>query len=181
MSTINNRAMNNLFAERFKSARVMSGMSLQDLANKIGNRVSRQALHKYEKGESYPDSEIMTLLCEALGVHRDFFSRESIVELGKIEFRKIEKLPSKEQNRVIEFSKEILTRYLELEDLLGISTKFENPLERWNSIESVEDVEKLAADIRKEWNLGNDPISNIVELLENKNIKVIDLRVKKDV
>jgi transcriptional regulator with XRE-family HTH domain len=58
--------MSQLFAERLKSARSMNGLSLQDLADKLGNRVSRQALHKYEKGEVLPDSEMTTLLSEIL-------------------------------------------------------------------------------------------------------------------
>ena len=167
--------MNKLFAERFKSARIMSGLSLQTLADKIGNRISRQALHKYEKGDSFPDSEILGLLCEAFGVRPEFFTRESIVELGTIEFRKIAKLPSKEQSRVIEITKEFLTRYLELEELLGIQKTFSNPLDGENTITSFDQVEEYANFIRKEWKLGDDPIANVVELLENNNIKVIEI------
>ncbi|MEI9809525.1 MAG: helix-turn-helix transcriptional regulator [Bacteroidota bacterium] len=48
--------MHQLFSERFRSARSLSGLSLQDLAVKLGNKVSRQALHKYEKGAVIPDS-----------------------------------------------------------------------------------------------------------------------------
>lgn len=167
--------MNELFAERLKSARVMSGLSLQMLAEKIGNRISRQALHKYEKGEFLPDSEIMGLLCDSLGVRPDFFSRESFIELGQIEFRKILKLPSKEQIRVIETTKELLSRYLELEELLGINKSFISPLEKETVIDSFEDIEICARTVREEWNLGEDPITNVVELLENNNIKVVEI------
>ena len=51
--------MNQLFAERMKSARMMNGLSLQDLSDKLGNKITRQALHKYEKGDVLPDSEMM--------------------------------------------------------------------------------------------------------------------------
>jgi transcriptional regulator with XRE-family HTH domain len=60
------------FAERLKSARVMAGLSLQDLAEKLQNGVTRQALHKYEKGEFMPDSEMLGRLCDALGVRLDY-------------------------------------------------------------------------------------------------------------
>ena len=43
--------MKEIFAKRFKSARLMKGFSLQDLANEIDGKLSRQALHRYEKGE----------------------------------------------------------------------------------------------------------------------------------
>ena len=91
--------MNQIFAERFKSARVLNGLSLQDLADKLENKVSRQALHKYEKGEVIPDSEMINLLCTALNVRPDFFFRETVVELSEIEFRKLKKLPAKEEYR----------------------------------------------------------------------------------
>ncbi len=71
------------FAARFKSARIMNGFSLQDLADKLDEMniaISRQALHKYEKGEVSPDSEMMGHLCDALGVRPDYF-HQSIVEL----------------------------------------------------------------------------------------------------
>jgi Zn-dependent peptidase ImmA (M78 family)/DNA-binding XRE family transcriptional regulator len=142
--------MSQLFAERLKSARMMNGYSLQDLSDKLEKRITRQAIHKYEKGEAEPDSEILNYLCEILNVRPDFFSRETLVELGKIEFRKIEKLPSKEQSAIIEKSIDI-----------------EGP------ISSFEDVEVAAQKVRKDWQLFNNPIPNVIELLEEWNIKVI--------
>jgi len=68
--------MDSLFAERLKSARLMKGYSLQDLEDSLAKKVTRQALHKYEKGEITPDSEMLGHLCEALNVRPDFFLRE---------------------------------------------------------------------------------------------------------
>lgn len=166
--------MNSIFAERIKSSRIMNGLSLQDLADKIGNRITRQAIHKYEKGEALPDSQILGLLCEALGVRPDYFSRESTVELGEINFRKIEKLPSKKQNCIIEQTRERLSRYIELEEIIGKDEHFQNPV-NIKAISSVEDVRKIASELRKAWNLYDNPIGNVVELLEENLIKVIEL------
>ena len=165
--------MNELFAERFHSARVLRGFSLQDLADKLGNRISKQALHKYEKGEVVPDSEMIGYLCVALKVRPDFFFRETKVEVGDLCFRKLDKLPVKEQSRIVEYSKDVLARYLELEEILGIETRFSNPLEGFSTLATFDDVEKAATIVRKEWNLGTDPIYNTMELLEDNHIKVI--------
>ena len=165
--------MNQLFAERFKSARLLNGLSLQDLADKLNTKISRQSLHKYEKGEVIPDSEMIGYLCEALNVKPDFFFRETKVELGVVEFRKLQKLPSKEQNKVIEITRDILARYLELEEIIGIETKFNNPLKGLKTISSLEDVEEASIRVREEWDLGLDPISNTIELLEDNHIKVV--------
>src|SRR5690606_1494286 len=80
-----------LFGERFKSARLLNGFSLQGLADALGNKVTKQALHKYEKGEVVPDSEKLSLISDALNVRPDYFFRPMAVELGPIEYRKLKR------------------------------------------------------------------------------------------
>ena len=92
--------MKEIFSERFKSARLMKGFSLQDLADALDNKVSRQALHRYEKGEVIPDAEKINLLGKVLNVNPDYFFRSTKVEFGEIEFRKLSKMPQKEAWRV---------------------------------------------------------------------------------
>lgn len=167
--------MKQIFGERFKSARVLNGLSLQDLADKLEQKVSRQALHKYEKGEVIPDSEMINLLSTALNVRPDFFFRETAVQLGEIEFRKLSKLPAKEESRIIESVKDKLSRYLELEEILSIQVEFKNPLNGWKTIASIEDIENAAQKVRNEWNIGNGALSNCIELLEDNQIKVVEV------
>jgi Zn-dependent peptidase ImmA (M78 family)/DNA-binding XRE family transcriptional regulator len=164
----------NQFAERLKSARIMAGLSLQDLAEKLENRVTRQALHKYEKGDFVPDSEMLGFLCDALGVRPDYFSRKSIVQLGEIAFRKRQKFSAKDRLSLEEKAKDILSRYLELEDILHIASDFSLKLPH-SPIESTKDVEDVAKALRDQWKLGSDPIFNLVELLEDNRIKVIEI------
>lgn len=166
--------MNHIFSERFKSARNMSGLSLQGLADKLNNKISRQALHKYEKGDVIPDSEMLGYLSDALSVRPDYFFREIDVELGEIEFRKAEKMSSKQKTIVVEKTREEVARYLELEEIIGIEHVFDNPLKNI-VINSTSDVEGAAITIRDVWKLGTDPLYNIVELLEDHHIKVIEL------
>src|SRR5882724_3462279 len=132
--------MNQLFADRFRAARILRGLSLQDLADKMNNKVSRQALHKYEKGEVVPDSKMIGLLADALEVRPDFFFREIKIEFSDIEFRKLKKLPAKEEKRIIEEVKDKLSRYLELEELLLVKWEFHNPLENIGKIRSFQEV-----------------------------------------
>jgi Zn-dependent peptidase ImmA (M78 family)/DNA-binding XRE family transcriptional regulator len=164
----------NQFAERLKSARVMAGLSLQDLAEKLQNQVTRQALHKYEKGEFMPDSEMIGLLCNALGVRQDYFYRKNVVELGEIRFRKYTRYSSKEKNSLIEKAKDVLSRYLELEEILHIDSRFK-PNYKKAPVRSNDQVEKVASALRQEWQLGTDPIFNLIELFEDHNIKVIEI------
>ena len=100
--------MKEIFAERFKSARLMKGFSLQDLADALDNQLSRQALHRYEKGEVMPDNDKINLLSKVLNVNPDYFFRSTKVELSEIEYRKLSKMPQKEASIIKEKTKEYL-------------------------------------------------------------------------
>jgi Zn-dependent peptidase ImmA (M78 family)/DNA-binding XRE family transcriptional regulator len=172
--------MKEIFAERFKSARLMKGFSLQDLADALDNQLSRQALHRYEKGEVMPDNNKINLLSKVLDVKPDYFFRSTKVELSEIEYRKLSKMPQKEASIIKEITKEKLSRYLELEEILGLANEFEDYLKDFEIVSEYKQVNKAAELLRKKWGLGVSPIFNIVELLEDKNIKVLDLRVNED-
>ena len=168
--------MNTIFAERFKSARLLNGFSLQDLADKLENQISRQALHRYEKGEVLPDSEMINMLCDAMNVRPDYFFRDTQVIINKVEYRKLTRMPVKEEAKVVEQTREYLSRYLELEEILGIQQIFFNPLKAdFNNITTYEQVNHAANTLRKAWELGSDPIFNVMELLEDKHIKVVKI------
>lgn len=159
------------FSERLKAARKMNGFSLQDLSDAINNKLNKQALNRLETGEVKPDSNILGILCSVLHVTPDYFFRESSVALDEVRFRKLKKLPVKEQEKVVTQTVEFLERYLELEDLLGIDNKIKF-LPKWVKIMNVSDAEKAADRLREEWKLGEDPIHNVIEILEENNIKV---------
>ena len=58
--------MENVFANRLQSARKMAGLSLQGLADKLDNLVTKQSLNKYEQGVMKPDSEVLIALANSL-------------------------------------------------------------------------------------------------------------------
>lgn len=168
-------AMNQTFADRFKSARLRSGFSLQELANKLNNQITKQALHKYEKGAVVPDSERLGLLSNVMNVRPDYFFRETSIQIGELAYRSLKSVPAKEEYKVVEQTREYLSRYLELEEILGLENKFENPLADFGLVSEYAQV-NLAADLlRKKWEMGKDPIYNVAELLEDKFIKVVEI------
>jgi Zn-dependent peptidase ImmA (M78 family) len=66
-----------------------------------------------------------------------------------------------------------LDRYLELESIAGSSTTVVNPLKDLR-IESVADVEDAAERLRDAWDLGGNPIPQVVEMLEERGIRVLE-------
>jgi Zn-dependent peptidase ImmA (M78 family)/DNA-binding XRE family transcriptional regulator len=162
------------FAERLKAARMMAGFSLQELAEKINNSVTKQALGKYEQGIMKPNSELLLAISAALNVRPDFFSRETKVNLHDIEFRKLQKLSMKENGKIIQRTIDFLERYLELEEILGIENKFNNSLAKL-PISNYQHVEDLVNQLRLDWKLGTDPLFNVIELMEDHGIKVMEV------
>lgn len=169
--------MENLFGNRLVSARKMAGMSLQGLSDKMKNVVTKQSLNKYEQGKMKPDSEVSILLSNVLDVPVDYFYSSPGIEvkLDNISYRKfISKISKNEQIAIEEKAKEAFERYLELEEVLNFDEKLEYFIYD-KLIENAEDAEVAAKELRKKWKLGYDPIPDVVEMLEDKGYKVIEI------
>ena len=57
-------------ADRIQSLRKTKGISQEELADKVG--VSRQAVSKWESGQSAPDLEKIIIMSECFGVTTDY-------------------------------------------------------------------------------------------------------------
>ncbi len=165
-----------IFPDRLKSARLIKGWSLRELAARIGGIVSINSLSRYEKGIMLPGEDIFTALCEALEVPSSFFDRP-VVNLKEVEFRKLTKLSLKKQNQIREDAADFLSRYVELEKIMGISQRFVNPFSEKPVINGRDDIERYIKELRKLWKIGTDPIHNVTELLESKDLKVQEISV----
>ena len=56
------------FGARLRAARKMAGMSMEDLASKLGGLVTKQAISKYEQGRMMPSPEVLAKLVEVLKI-----------------------------------------------------------------------------------------------------------------
>jgi Zn-dependent peptidase ImmA (M78 family) len=104
----------------------------------------------------------------------DYFFKPSRIDLGVLNFRKRSNFSSKKQSSLEQLIKLNLENYLEIEDLLQIDYSFSNLIEK-ERVNSVDDIERVVLKLRSEWEIGLDPIHNIIQLLEDKEIKVIEL------
>ncbi len=165
----------NMFKERLKLARLKAGLSLDNLAKEICKKkeISKNALSKYERGEMMPSSDILILLTQTLNVSLDFLFNDQVLKLEKIEFRKKSSTPKKELNIVEANALDSIGRYLSIENILELKTAHADLPFKPKIIHTINEAENLANELRKQWNLGIDPIVNLAELLEEKGIKVL--------
>ncbi len=167
-------SLNEIFGERLRRARIMRNLSMDGLCEKIGKAVSKQAISKYEKGESLPGSHILILLSQALEVKPDYFFRESNFAISNIEFRKKAKMGAKQVEAIKEQIRDVVERYLEIEEIWNYTPSFSNPVKEM-SVSSEEDVYAVVKKVKEAWNVGEDGILSITELLESKNVKIVEI------
>jgi Zn-dependent peptidase ImmA (M78 family) len=166
--------MKDIIAKRIKSARNLSGFSLRELSDRMDGVVSHNAIKKYEMGLMMPDSKVILALASALKVKTDYFFRPYEVSIENIEFRKKSKLLVKEANSIKEIVTDSISKYIELEQFLNLTTVFINPLQD-RLISTGEDVEVAVNTLLDFWKSGFNALPNVVELLEDKEIKVIEI------
>lgn len=163
--------------DRLRRARVLKGLSLQQLADQLGD-ISKQALSKYEQGKDTPNSTRLIQLADVLDVNPEYFFRSDSIELGKVDFRKHSAFGKRQQEAVKEQVREHLERYLAAESLFESNVPeqgFACWLERF-PVAQIGEVEDAADRLRDEWKLGTNPIANLTETLEENGIKVVGLK-----
>jgi transcriptional regulator with XRE-family HTH domain len=169
--------MENTFGIRLASARKMAGMSLQKLADALGNVVTKQSLSKYEQGKMKPDSKLLISLSDVLGVSVDYFYAEPTIaiEFRNPDYRKHSSRISVNQKTAIEEKSKIqLEKYIELENLLNLDEK-PDYFEFNKEIINLDDAVEAACKLREDWDLGYDPIPDVIATLEDKGYKVIEI------
>ena len=164
-----------MIGKRLKLARSAAGLSLRGLAVKIGNRVTAQAIGKYERNESMPSSGVLIALADALCVSVDYLVGDQDMALETVEFGK-KKITSKREEAQVEAQVlHLLERYLMVEEVLHLrSIEWHSPREApYPVISDVAEADGAARSLRDHWSLGSDPIPNLAELLEEQGIKVL--------
>lgn len=167
------------FPLRLKQARLLSGLSLRELSERIGT-VSHVALTKYERGDMKPSSEVLVALCNALGRTPDQMFRPVRASLTNVSFRKRKSFSEKQTSMVLELVRSRLEDYLEAEEFVPEQVK---PATKQLSLpanfkpDNLEPVRKLALQLRSDWGLNEEPIPNLVELLEDRGYRVIQINL----
>jgi Zn-dependent peptidase ImmA (M78 family)/transcriptional regulator with XRE-family HTH domain len=170
-----------MFDQRLKVARAASGLSLRQLADKIGNQVSAQMIGRYERGEAMPGSTVLLALADALGVSENYLLDPTDLTLENVEFRKRSLTSRKEEAAVEAAVLDAVERYLAIEDLVGAASAIWSPPPGAPfRVRTLEQAEAAAERLRNLWNLGLDPVPNLAEFLEEQGIKVIVLPLPAD-
>ena len=166
-----------MIGERIKRARAAAGLSMQALGEQVG--ISANMVKKYEHDQSMPSSGVLLKLATALSVHTEYFFRPAQVTLGEVEYRKKASASAKLLKKIESDVVDQAERWLALKN---VWPNF--PIASFNYhpdvpvVSTLDAVEQVAAKVRTDWQLGMNPLPDLIDLLESKGILVIVSKLK---
>ena len=167
---IKKKPISNPSSERLLQARLSRGLSGTELAEKM--EISKQSIYQFERGVASPSIATITKYQEILNFPYCFFFKPSVanVESGAYHFRKLRKTRDVEKGIVRVWINWMIDLYNDLSEFIE-TPKFQVLLKNQETY-SKDELENIADELRKYWNLGLGPISNITSLLENKGFMI---------
>ena len=162
---------------RLKLARTAAGLSLRGLADAIDRRVTAQSIGKYERNEAMPGSGVLIALASALHTTPDYLLGDPDLVLEDLQFRKNAFTSKRAEAKVEATVLAHLERYLAIEEILQLpSAHWDAPRDAPYPVRhDLIEADRAADALRHCWRLGNEPIPNLVELLEERGIKIFAL------
>jgi len=161
-------------ASRLKEARDARGIStLISLADLL--QVDTSTVSRWESGQSAPSPETLIELATLLRVRPSYFLRAPFKHgKGPIFFRSLASARKQDQARQrarlrwVQDLSVVIQHYVdfppvEIPDLLG-GTSYRQLRD--------EDIERIAVGLRKHWKLGDQPVTNVLEVLERSGFVV---------
>lgn len=160
--------------ERLKKARIYRGLTVAELAEQVG--CQRQTLSMYEISKSQPtEKEVVQRIARVLDFpYKFFYEGTESCSTGTTYFRSLlttNKRYRNEQIAKIDFLSHV---FLMLQDYVAFPTFQELDLPDQAT------PEEAAYALRREWNLGNGPIDNIVSIVEQHGILVTTFATNTD-
>lgn len=162
---------NSIIPSRITEARESRAMSMEELADCI--HVTRQSISKYERGIINPSAEMLQCISACLDFPLEFFYKsEEKYSAGNspLFFRSNSNIAKKVKSACkyqIKWTNEIKSRLEHYVDFIEQNLPVVE--DNYEDI-SLVDIEELALSIRSKWGVSDEPLVDIVGLLENQGI-----------
>src|SRR4051812_29917479 len=157
-----------LTPSRLAVARKRRGLTLTRLAEQTG--LSTRSLSLYENGHQIPTEETLALLSGALGVTPGFLGADDVEEIppDAVSFRALSKMTARQRDRALGAARisVLINEWIE--------ERFTLPGADLPTLTG-HDPETAAEIVRARWGLGEQPVANILHLLEAHGVRVYSL------
>jgi Zn-dependent peptidase ImmA (M78 family)/DNA-binding XRE family transcriptional regulator len=162
-----------MLGERIQRARKAAGLSQEGLGRKL--ELSKMTLSKFERGLQTPSSKQLIALAKALQVRSEYFFRPQRLDIGQVEYRKRANTPQKLLDRI---KADVLEQAERWEELLSFYPQppiapFTLPQTLPAQIQTLDEIEAVAEAVQDAWQLGCNPIPDVIDTLEAHGVLVI--------
>jgi Zn-dependent peptidase ImmA (M78 family) len=153
---------------RLAAARKRRGWTLTKLAQETG--LSRASLSTYENQHQDPTPQTLATLAAALGVAEKFLTGDDLEEIpvDAVSFRALSKMTARTRDRGLSSGRIAILINDWLEE------RFDLPVPDVPTLTG-RAPELAAQEVRARWGLGEQPIGNLVHLLEAHGVRVFSL------
>lgn len=158
--------------ERLMQAREARGLTAVSLAEMIGVRSAN--ISNYERKKQTPSAEVMERIAGVLNQPQAFFLRPIAVASEGVWWRSMSAAAKGARVRALarhSWLREIIAYLSEFVEFPDVNLPDFTPPDDIREIR-MEDIEGIALDCRRFWNVGMGPVADIVLLLENNGIIV---------
>ncbi len=183
--------------QRFALARRRRGMKKRELAERVG--VTQRSVSGYESGDQEPEASTLKRIAEALRFPEAFFMGDDpeFPSPDVASFRSLSKMTSAQRDTALGAGAVALLLNQWIEDrfdlpqpdvpdfgreratLRTVSADVSSEeLEIYPTAGDAQDPEAAAEMLRVHWGLGQQPIKNMVALMESKGIRVYSLAIE---
>lgn len=156
---------------RLTLARELRRLTKADLAKKIDK--SPSALSQFEAGSTRPDAGTVGALALALELPLGFFTRDvsgPTMSVDQCHFRSLRSASQRDRRSLLARGTLLCELADELEEVVEVPPTRLPTLDR--QVTGVDEIERVAEEVRGQWGLGLGPISNVVWLLESNGVIV---------
>jgi Zn-dependent peptidase ImmA (M78 family)/DNA-binding XRE family transcriptional regulator len=159
--------MNTFNGSRLKEARYFNMMSITELASHLD--VSKQMVSKYENGKSNPSPDVFFKIVTTLGFPQNFFTGFNKIKIDRSgTFYRSRMTATQKQKAPSDSLKTAAAVY---RDYLNDFVEF--PAMNEIDFEDEDNIAEKAMFLRRKWGLGENPIPNMIDLLESKGFVVV--------
>lgn len=160
--------------ERLRLAAKLRGLTVISLAERLG--VSRRSISAYFKGDMSPSDQIVETIAAELDLPPAFFFGESldVPDPQAVSFRSLSRMRAVDRDTALGYGA------IAIEFANWIDSRFKLPKPDLPDLSMEDDPELAAMYVRQHWGWGQQPIPNMIHLLEKHGVKVFSMTVNSD-
>jgi Zn-dependent peptidase ImmA (M78 family)/DNA-binding XRE family transcriptional regulator len=156
---------------RLRQARLASGLTLDEVSERLNREITKAALSKYEHNRSIPRPTLLIKIAKVLDQKAAFFISEDVPKIEWIAYRKHTALLINRQMHIQSYAANIVESYLNFRSLFCTE---EIVFPDRTQVSNVKDAETVAESLRQRWVLDKFPVMSVAQLIEDKGAVVIE-------